>query len=122
MLLQLGLIMGLSSLCLAQVDPDYARYYYKWHEDEPHHTERACSYYGYIPGGEEVNIDPIPPVEVEAGTDTLDDSLGIVSSVFNAGNGIMTIAGGMVKQGSKAATACPVAAGVFGLVGLFTGI
>ena len=88
----------------------------------PSHQEKACAYYGYIPGGEQVNISPIPPIEVEAGEDTLDDALGTVGHISTYGNSIMTIAGGMVEAGSRAATVCPVAAGIFGMVGLVSGI
>ena len=129
MWLQLGvLLLGLSVLgpVRAQTEkfipPTELTFYFKWHDDPPSHQEKACSYYGYIPGGEKVNISPIPPIEVQAGEDTLNDAAGTVGHISTYGNSIMTIAGGMVDAGSKAATACPVAAGIFGLVGLVSGI
>ena len=123
MWLQLGvLLLGLSVFGPVSVS-GYKFHYFKWSEDIPRHPEKACAYYGYIPGGERVDISPIPPIEVEAGEDTMDDALAIVGDVTTAGNSIMTIASGMVDQlGSRAATVCPVTAGIFGLVGLVSGI
>ena len=119
MWLQLGvLLLGLSVL-----GPVRAKdFYFKWRDNPPSHEEKACSYYGYIPGGGKTNIPSTPPIEVEAEIETLDDALKIVGSTTSAANNIMTIARGMARAGFHAATVCPVASGTFGLAGLVSGI